>query len=157
MAGIRRAAGLVGLLLGLGLGLGGPAVAAARPLDEPHPAPPPGGSARGAAALPQEALLPEGLLLEVVSAPGYVWMEACLQAGGAGGPAAGSVAPPVSGPATDDGGHAAHHPARAAGAPPLGAAEAGRARAALQEMFDTLDRLRAGLEEAGGPRQAATP
>ena len=126
----RRAAAAA---LVLGLALAGAAAAQARPLDEPGPAQPPGGPVR----------VPEALLLEVVTAPGYDWMAACLQAGGAGS-TAGAIPPAGAGRAAD-GGHSAHHPQPAATVPPLGGGEADKARTALQGLLDAVERMRAGL------------
>ncbi len=111
------------------LGLAGAAAASARPPIEIRP-------------LLEPAEIPEQLFLEVVTAPGYDWMEACLQAGSAPAADAGRTA---------DAGHAAHHPPKAGPAsPPLGEAGLEKHLAALKDMIDTLERMRPGLGGASG-------
>lgn len=93
-----------------------------------------------------ETPVPETLILEVVTAPGYNWMEACLQAGGEAG-AAGSAGPAAG---ID---HAAHHPPRALPGSPLDGAGLEETIAALDEMMDAVSRLRSGKGEAPAPRR----
>lgn len=82
--------------------------------------------------------LPDALLLEVVTAPGYDWMKACLQAGGLAGAGLDSGSPADSSAASSA--HAAHHPRPAAvAASLLGSAGLEETLAALKAILDALE------------------
>ncbi len=105
-----------------------------------------GAEAPGAGATAARAL-PESLFLEILTAPGYLWMGGCGEpgaaAGAAGDPVAPAAAEPLAGAAggAEEDGHAGHHGA-APGAPPPALDEAGLA-ALVGELEVFLSRIAA--------------